>query len=527
MIASESSGYFSKARTPGPVFSNRGLRPSATPPGSLGARRRRVAARGAAPGRQPSRSAFRVAAFLVLACGAGHSTAGALPDFVSLVAEHGPAVINVSATRRSPALAPQAPGPYPELPEDSPYREFFRRYFHGNPEEERFHGQAQGSGFIISSDGYIVCNYHVIRDADEVTVRLNDWREFKAEIAGVDERSDIGLLKIDATGLPAVRVGAGNDLQVGEWVLAIGSPFGFEHTVTAGIVSAKGRSLPRENYVPFIQTDVAINPGNSGGPLFNLAGEVVGINSQIFSGTGGFMGLSFAIPIEVAMNVVTQLRERGQVSRGWLGVLIDDVTPTLAASHRMDRPRGAWIAKVLPDGPAALAGLQEGDIVLEFDGYSVLRSSDLPPIVGRTRVGSRVPVRILRGGEVRIVQVLIAELPEEDEIRIAAHTPNAPSTTGAPGIAIGALGIEVVEPGAERRRRWGLPERGVLVTDVAQGPAHRAGLRIGDLILAVDGADVTDAQSLSELSADLARGKAVSILALRRDEIIAFSLEGG
>lgn len=368
-----------------------------------------------------SRLGVLLAAVLMCIGASGVSAATTLPDFISLVAEYGPAVVNISATRRNPLTAPKESEslPTPDLPEDSPHREFFRRYFFGSPDEERFHAQSLGSGFIISPDGYIICNHHVIRDADAVVVRLADWREFDAEIVGIDERSDIGLLKIDAIDLPSVRIGAGNDLQVGEWVLAIGSPFGFEHSVTAGIVSAKGRSLPRENYVPFIQTDVAINPGNSGGPLFNLAGEVVGINSQIFSGTGGFMGLSFAIPIEVAMNVVTQLRERGQVSRGWLGVLIDDVSPNMAESLDMDRPRGAWIAKVLPDGPAASAGLREHDIVLEFDGNIVSRSSDLPPIVGRTQVGTRVPVKVLRDGEARTLYVLTAELPGEDEIRLA------------------------------------------------------------------------------------------------------------
>ena len=463
-----------------------------------------------------------LAALLAFACGAGNSAAAALPDFISLVAEYGPAVVNISAARRSPSASARTPAsrPLPDLPEDSPYQEFFRRYFHGNPDDERFYPQSLGSGFIISPDGYIICNYHVIRDADQVVVRLNDWREYEAEIVGVDERSDIGLLKIDAVDLPSVRVGIGNDLQVGEWVLAIGSPFGFEHSVTAGIVSAKGRSLPRENYVPFIQTDVAINPGNSGGPLFNLAGEVVGINSQIFSGTGGFMGLSFAIPIEVAMNVVTQLRDRGRVSRGWLGILIDDVSPVLAESLDMDRPRGAWIAKVLPDGPAESAGLKENDIVLAFDGNLVSRSSDLPPIVGRTRVGARVPVEILRGGESRTLYVLTAELPGEDQIRLATGRPPGPS-------AIDALGIEVAEPTADQRSQWGLSERGVLVTKVQDGLAYRAGLRPGDLILAIDGEDVDGAAELLELTRGLGADKEVSILAQRQGEVIAFSLSGG
>ena len=484
-----------------------------------------ASAHGAVPPRAVRRKGLGRAAvfsaFLALVSGSGGSAAHGLPDFISLVAEHGPTVVNIRAVGRGTG-SPRARGalPLPDLPEDSPYHDFFRRYFFGNPEEERFRTQALGSGFIISSDGYIICNYHVIRDADLVTVRLNDWREFTAEVVGVDERSDIGLLKIGATDLPSVRVGVGSDLKVGEWVLAIGSPFGFEHSVTAGIVSAKGRSLPRENYVPFIQTDVAINPGNSGGPLFNLAGEVVGINSQIFSGTGGFMGLSFAIPIEVAMNVADQLRERGRVSRGWLGVLIDDVTPDVAQSLEMDRPRGAWIAKVLPDGPAAAAGFRENDIVLEFDGNLVNRSSDLPPIVGRTRVGTRVPVKILREGKAETLFVLTAELPGEDEIRLAMGQP-------PPSVAIAALGLHVATPTAEQRRRWGLSELGVLVTAVEEGPALRAGIRPGDIILAVEGEDVRSAETLRDMSKALSGGKGISLLAQRQGDVIAFALESG
>ena len=526
MIAAGPSGR--DAETPPPGFpdsasethalrdipSSRGLLRSAVEPEGVAGRR----------GHEPMlfRLGVLLVALLMCVCAIGVSAATALPDFISLVAEHGPAVVNISATRRNPSTAAGKSESLsiPDLPEDSPYHEFFRRYFFGRPDEERFHAQSLGSGFIISPDGYIICNHHVIRDADEVVVRLNDRREFDAEIVGIDERSDIGLLKIDAVDLPSVRIGAGNDLQVGEWVLAIGSPFGFEHSVTAGIVSAKGRSLPRESYVPFIQTDVAINPGNSGGPLFNLAGEVVGINSQIFSGTGGFMGLSFAIPIEVAVNVVTQLREQGRVSRGWLGVLIDDVSPGMAESLDMDRPRGAWIAKVLPDGPAASAGLEENDIVLEFDGNVVSRSSDLPPIVGRTRVGTRVPVKVLRDGEARTLYVLTAELPGEDEIRFAVGRTPEPTT-------IAALGIEVAEPTPEQRRQWGLSEGGVLVTEVEEGPAYRAGLRPGDLILSVEGADVNGAGELLDLTERLPGDEEFSILAQRRDEIIVFTLLGG
>lgn len=265
-----------------------------------------------------------------------------LPDFTELVAKNRTSVVNISTTQKQTAATrPQLPKGFeiPDLPKDSPFNEFFRRFF-GEEETEEFDSQSLGSGFIISSDGFIISNNHVVKNADEVIVRLSDRREFKAKVIGADERSDIALIKIDAENLPAARLGTNYNLKVGEWVLAIGSPFGFDHSVTAGIVSAKGRSLPRENYVPFIQTDVAINPGNSGGPLFNLDGEVVGVNSQIFSRTGGFMGLSFAIPIDVAMDVVEQLQNKGRVSRGWLGVLIQDVTRELAESFGMTKPGG-------------------------------------------------------------------------------------------------------------------------------------------------------------------------------------------
>ena len=471
-------------------------------------------------GRALPRPGLLLPALLALALWGSGSPAQTLPDFTALVAEHGPAVVNISTSARKRVASARVPEgyPIPDLPEDSPYYEFFRRFFFGAPEQDYFDTQSLGSGFIISSDGYVICNYHVIRNADEITVRLSDRREFKAEIVGVDERSDIGLLKIDAPDLPAVLIGSGYELQVGEWVLAIGSPFGFDHSVTAGIVSAKGRSLPRDNYVPFIQTDVAINPGNSGGPLFNLRGEVVGINSQIFSRTGGFMGLSFAIPIEVAMDVAAQLREQGRVSRGWLGVLIDDVSPELAASFEMDRPRGAWIAKVLPDGPAAAAGFRENDIVLEFNGNPVHRSSDLPPIVGRTRVGTRVAVKILRDAKALTLYVLTAELPGEEEIRLAAGRAPAPA-------AVGALGLSVVDPTALQRRQWGLPEHGVLVTEIEEGPAHRAGLRPGDVILTFGGVDVNDVEAFLELAGRLPQGEVVSILAQRQGDPIALALE--
>ncbi len=444
-----------------------------------------------------------------------------LPDFTTLVEEFSPAVVNISTSqkRRQPRRRQQLPKGFeiPDLPEDSPFNEFFRRFF-GEGDIEEFNTQSLGSGFIISSDGYIISNNHVVKDADEIIVRLSDRREFVAEVIGTDDRSDMALLKIEAVDLPVVKLGTGYVLQVGEWVLAIGSPFGFEHSATAGIVSAKGRSLPRENYVPFIQTDVAINPGNSGGPLFNLDGEVVGVNSQIFSRTGGFMGLSFAIPINVAMNVVDQLRTKGHVSRGWLGVLIQDVTRELAESFGMQKPEGALVAKVLPDSPAEEAGFQVGDIVLEFAGTQVARSSELPPIVGTAQVGERVPVKILRNGKSETLRVLIAELPGEDEITLAASGRKGGATADK-------LGLSVVDLTAEMRKKHEITENGVLVESVDEGPARRAGVRKGDLILMFNNTKVKDSAHFEALSADLPAGKAVSVLVQRQGNPIFLALK--
>ena len=447
--------------------------------------------------------------------------ARALPDFTELVESNRTAVVNISTTQRrtAPSNRPRLPKGFeiPDLPDDSPFQEFFRRFF-GEGEMDEFDTQSLGSGFIISSDGYIISNNHVVRNADEVVVRLNDRREFKAAVVGTDERSDVAVLKIDAEGLPVVRLGTDYDLKVGEWVLAIGSPFGFDYSVTAGIVSAKGRSLPRENYVPFIQTDVAINPGNSGGPLFNLDGEVVGVNSQIFSRTGGFMGLSFAIPIDVAMNVADQLRTTGRVSRGWLGVLIQDVTLELAESFGMDKPQGALIARVLDGSPAERAGFEIGDILLSFAGHSIDRSSELPPVVGQSRVGEEVPVEILRNGESMTLTVIINELPEDDEIEIAAASPPA-------GVEVQGLGLAVRDLSDEERASSGAPDHGVVVSEVAEGPGKRAGIREGDLILMLSNEKVSNSDDFKRLAAELPAGKAVSVLVQRQGSPIFLALK--
>ena len=344
---------------------------------------------------------------LVISSAAG-AQARELPDFTRLVEQEGPAVVNISTTqtlRRS--SLPQIPGI-----EDDEMLEFFRRFIPQVPGVPR-ESHSLGSGCIISGDGYILTNAHVIEGADEINVRLTDKREFKAKIIGADKRTDIALIKIEAGDLPSVRFGKPGDLRVGEWVVAIGSPFGFDNTVTAGIVSAKGRSLPQENFVPFIQTDVAINPGNSGGPLFNLRGEVVGINSQIYSRTGGFMGLSFAIPIDVALDIQRQLREKGRVSRGRIGVLIQEVTRDLATSFGLDRARGALVNSVEKGSPADKAGVQATDIITRFGHKVVESSSDLPRIVGGTAPGSTVGMEVWRKGAYKTLEITVGELKED------------------------------------------------------------------------------------------------------------------
>lgn len=394
-----------------------------------------------------------------------------LPGFTELVKEAGPAVVNISTTQKVQTGIPGIHGlpegfEMPELPEGSPFGELFKYFFDQEEGAPGFRdAKSLGSGFIISADGYVLTNYHVVKDAEEIIVRLNDRRELRGEVIGIDKRSDVALLKIDASDLPVVKIGTSISLEVGEWVLAIGSPFGFDYSATAGIVSAKGRSLPSENYVPFIQTDVAINPGNSGGPLFNQEGEVVGMNSQIYSRTGGYMGLSFAIPIEVAMDVADQLRTTGHVSRGWLGVLIQDITLDLAESFGMKQPRGALVAKVLPDSPARAAGIKVGDVIVTFNGKDIKNSASLPPIVGSTKVGVYVPVKVIRNRKEVVVKVKLGELPDDDAIT-RADKPAAETTN--------RLGMSVVDLTDEQKEELEL-DKGVLVQQLVDGAASRGG----------------------------------------------------
>ena len=425
-----------------------------------------------------------------------------LPDFTDLVEKQGAAVVNVSTTSTA-----TTGGAQPPVPEDDPFYDFFRRF--GPPQEREYEARSLGSGFIVSADGYILTNAHVVNMADDVTVKLSDKREFKAKVIGADKRTDVALIKIEAAGLPAVRIGDPEKLRVGEWVLAIGSPFGFESSVTAGIVSAKGRSLPQENYVPFIQTDVAINPGNSGGPLFNLKGEVVGINSQIYSRTGGFMGLSFAIPIDVAMDVSNQLRSAGRVSRGRIGVVIQEVTKELAESFGLPKAAGALVNSVEKGGPADKAGIEASDVILKFDGKVVNSSVDLPRIVAQTRPGSKVTAQVWRKGVSRDISMVVGEIPEE---KVAVRSG---PRDNKPGNLVARLGMTLSEPTSSQRKELGT-NGGLLVED-AQGAAAKAGIRRGDVLMAINNQDVKSVEQLNQLLGQFEKARSVALLIKRGD----------
>jgi serine protease Do len=445
--------------------------------------------------------------------------AGNLPDFTELAKVNGPAVVNISTQQAAKKGKRLHHFKMPDLPDDSPFNELFRHFFEdpegmgrgGKPERHSL-----GSGFLISEDGYVVTNHHVVDGAEEVMVRLTDRREFKAKVIGSDSRSDIALLKIDAKGLPTVKTATQTEVQVGEWVLAIGSPFGFDHSVTAGIVSAKGRSLPDDTYVPFIQTDVAINPGNSGGPLFNLKGEVIGVNSQIYSRTGGYMGLAFAIPIDVAMNVVNQLRSQGHVTRGWLGVYIQDVTRELAESFGLGNPNGALVSRVMPDSPAEKAGLQVGDVILSYNGNELPNSALLPHLVGQSPVGQEAQLEILRRGDRQRVKVTIKALPED-----------AKEDDREPGAASGQgrLGLTVRDLSKEEREQLEISKPiGVLVTQLSSGPAANAGVLVDDVILMVDNKPISSSAEFSKLVAELPADRSIAVLVQRKKGTLFLAL---
>jgi serine protease Do len=447
-----------------------------------------------------------------------------LPDFVKLVEDHGAAVVNISTTQavRRTAALPQIPGV-----EDEEVQEFFRRFIPrqqpGPQQGPRPESRSLGSGFVIAADGYILTNAHVIDGADEITVKLTDKREYKAKVIGADKRTDVALIKIEPSApLPAVKFADPARLKVGEWVVAIGSPFGFDNTVTAGIVSAKGRSLPQENFVPFIQTDVAINPGNSGGPLFNMRGEVVGVNSQIYSRTGGFMGLSFAIPIDVALDVQKQLRDKGRVSRGRIGVVIQEVSKDLATSFGLDRPRGALVNSVEKGSPADKAGVEATDIITKFDGKTVDASNDLPRIVGSTRPGAKADLEVWRKGAPRTLSITVGELQEE---RLAAR--DTPRAQKPAELAANRLGIVVSELSSKQKEELKL-STGLVVTEVK--PDARADVRRGDVLLTLvhkgQHTELRSSEQLNRLLAGLEKNSVIT-LQVRRGDAMAFVTVNG
>lgn len=447
-------------------------------------------------------------AFIALLCLVVTPAWANLPDFRGLVKEASPAVVNISTVQRAAGTdVQQRYG----MPQDVP--EIFRHFF-GIPLPSPAPGQrggqertSLGSGFIISRDGYILTNNHVVQDADEIIVRLNDRRELEAKLIGADESTDLALLKVEAKDLPIVKLGNSDALEVGEWVVAIGSPFGFDYSVTAGIVSAKGRSLPNDNYVPFIQTDVAINPGNSGGPLFNLDGKVVGINSQIYTRSGGFMGVSFAIPINVAMEVSEQLKDKGRVSRGWLGVVIQEVSKELAESFGLEKAAGALVAQIVPGSPADDADLQNGDIITHFNSKPIYMSSDLPHQVGRVKPGSKVSLDVVRNGKRRKVSVTIGTLPDADGAELALNNSNPKERSS------NRLGLVVADLNDSQRKLVG---EGVVVREVRQGAAAQAGLINGDIITMIYGQSVRSAEEFEKVVAALPAGRSVPMRIVRR-----------
>ena len=437
-----------------------------------------------------------------------------LPSFSELVEVSSPAVVNISSSKTVKSRGYGSRG----FNNDPFYDDFFKRFF-GEPPRQ---GQGQrerevrsgGSGFIISKDGYLLTNNHVVDDADEIIVSLSDRREYKAELIGSDERSDLALLKIEAENLPVVKIGKSNDLKVGEWVVAIGSPFQLNFSVTAGIVSAKGRSIPNgsdSTYVPFIQTDVAINPGNSGGPLFNLEGKVVGINSQIYTRSGGYMGVSFAIPIDYAMDIVNQLKEGGSVARGWLGVSIQEVTSDFAKSLGMSVPKGALVSQVMPDSPAEKAGLLVRDVIVEFDGVEIVYSGDLPQTVGSIKPGSKIEANIIREGKAKKIKIEVGKLP--DNLSLASSSQGNKSSD---------LGVVVRELTFEERREMKL-DHGVLITEVnPEGLAAQQGILKGDIITYLLNQKIRNSRDLSSALEKAKENSDVAMIGLVRGGVQTF-----
>lgn len=446
------------------------------------------------------------------------SPGAGFPDFTQLVEQNHQAVVNISTTRTERPSRENVPPQFRGIPD-----EFLRHFFGFDPRQEprqqpERRSQSVGSGFIISQDGYILTNHHVIEGSDAVIVRLSDRQEYKADVIGSDPRTDVALLKVDAEGLPTVKIGDSDQLKVGSWVLAIGAPFGLDYTVTAGIVSAKGRNLPDDTYVPFIQTDVAINPGNSGGPLINLQGEVIGINAQIYTRSGGFMGLSFAIPIEIAMNVVDQIKQTGKVERGFLGVQVQEVTAELARSFNMEKPTGALVAQAYPDTPAEKAGIESGDIILKFDGRVIEKSADLPPAVGITPLNKPVEVEILRQGKRITLNATLAALSEHESQPTAEVQPEEPVA-----LTSSRLNIELEELTKDQLQRFNLPF-GVGVTKVEEGLGRKNGIIQGDIIVSINFQPIRKAQDIDAVMAKARAGQSLPVRIVRNGRSIFVAL---
>jgi serine protease Do len=493
----------------------------------------------------------RIGLICALALAASCSRSGnSLPDFADLVEQVSPSVVNISAVSAPPADEQagddsQNQGQVPDW-----LKKFLDK--HGkdqgggadngggsggqgeNPDDQGGDNGAEqslGSGFILSEDGYILTNQHVVSDAKEVTVRLFDHRQLPAQVIGSDERADIALLKIDAKGLPAVKLADMRKTRVGEWVLAIGSPFNFDYSVTAGIISAKGRNLDTEQYVPFIQTDAAINPGNSGGPLFNLKGEVVGVNSQIYSQTGGFMGVAFAIPIDIAYKVAKELKEHGKVTRGWLGVVVQEVDLNLAKSFNLPKPEGALVARVLPDSPAQQAGIKAGDVLMRYNGVELVNSRSLPPLVGDSSPGDTVNLELLRDGRSITIKVEIGTLDTQDQADQDSGAPPPdkpkapPQPNKAPGDSGSLLGLTVQDLSADERSKAKVISGGVRVSAVGPGAGREAGVQGGDVILSISGQEVDSAARYREVVGRLTPGQTVPMLVQRQGSPLFLAIQ--
>ena len=438
-----------------------------------------------------------------------------LPDFTSVVEKNIPAVVIVNATKQVKNNFNNSPFNSPDIPDD--LRDYFGRFFDPKNNNNQIERQmpSVGSGFILTSDGYIMTNNHVVSDSIEISITLSDETVLEAKLIGSDSRSDLALLKVDGKDLPIVSVATADNLKVGEWVLAIGSPFGFSHTVTAGIVSGKQRKLPNESYVPYIQTDVAINPGNSGGPLFNLSGDVVGVNAQIYTRTGGFMGVSFAIPSETMLDVFSQLKDEGKVTRGWLGVFIQEVDKNLAKSFGMDKPTGAVIAKILKDSPASKSGLKQGDVILKFNGETIKKSGDLPPLVGMTKVNAKVKVEILRNNQNLNVFVRIEELPAEEDI--ASIQQEKIKKTQMSGITVS----DINDVTKRELNIYG----GVRVDEVTSQQSNNSGIKIDDIITHINNEPIYNTQDFQSKIKDIGISNYANFLIYRNSNPLYLAIK--